>query len=116
MFFDVVPCNQLIWFKSFFLAKAVCKLKILPKCIFVHFSRFCLKLYAKSPSAYQLLQEVLVLPAPRLLRSERNKSGYLQIGLQKEVLLRISNAAASSGKRCDSMAVVAFDEMTIKGT
>ena len=44
------------------------------------------------------------------------KSGYLQIGMQKEVLQRIKNAiAASSGKRCDTMAVLAFDEMTIKG-
>ena len=75
-----------------------------------------MKLYAKSPSAYQLLQEILILPAPRLLRTERNKSGYLQIGMQKEVLLRINDAvAASSGKRCDTMAVLAFDEMTIKG-
>ena len=36
--------------------------------------------------------------------------------MQKEVLQRIKNAiAASSGKRCDTMAVLAFDEMTIKG-
>ena len=75
-----------------------------------------MKLYAKSPSAYEFLQEILVLPTPRLLRTERNKNGYLQIGMQKEVLQRIKNAiAASSGKRCDTMAVLAFDEMTIKG-
>ena len=77
--------------------------------------RYCLKLYAKSP-AYRLLQKVLVLPAPRLLRSERNKSGYLQIGMQMEVVSRIKSAvAASSEKRCDTMVVLAFDEMTIKG-
>ena len=69
--------------------------------------RYCLKLYAKSPSAYRLLQRVLVLSAPRLLRSERNKSEYLQIGMQMEVVSRIKSAvAASSEKRCDTMVAI----------
>ena len=62
------------------------------------------------------MRKVLILPDPRRLRSERNKSGYLQIGLQIDVLSRITNAVANSGDNaCNRMIVLAFDEMTIKG-
>ena len=74
-----------------------------------------MKFYAKSPFAYRLFQKILVLPAPRLLRSERNKSGYLQIEMPKEVS-RIDSAIAASGdQQCDTMVILAFDEMTVKG-
>ena len=53
---------------------------------------------------------------PGFYAVKKNKSGYLQIGMQIKVVSRIKSAvAASSEKRCDTMVVLVFDEMTIKG-
>ena len=78
--------------------------------------RFCLKLHAKSAAAYKMLQQVLVIPSDRSLRRERCKLQLNKIGLQKSVINRIANALQKADKECDRMTILAFDEMTIKGS
>ena len=75
-------------------------------------------MHAKSPSAYEFIKKVLVLPSARKLRLERNKFGSVAMGLQPDVLSGIKNNV-TQGLGCaagdhQKMAILAFDEMTIK--
>ena len=63
-----------------------------------------------------MLQQVLVIPSDRSLRRERSKLQLNKIGLQKSVINRIANALQKADKECDRMTILAFDEMTIKGS
>ena len=75
-----------------------------------------MKLFAKSPSAYRLVQNVLVLPSDRTLRYEKIKiMNNCQVGIQNGVITRITRAVKSSKNHYDQLAVLCIDEMTIKG-
>ena len=63
-----------------------------------------------------MLQQVLVIPSDRSLRRELSKLQLNTIGLQKSVINRIANALQKADKECDRMTILAFDEMTIKGS
>ncbi|XP_039249463.2 uncharacterized protein LOC120327129 [Styela clava] len=77
--------------------------------------RYCLMLYAKSPSAYKFIQRIMVLPAPRTLQNSRNAfCGSCEYGFQKSIAARIQLEADSAEKECDKMVVLAVDEMSIK--
>lgn len=54
-----------------------------------------------------------MLPSPRKLRSER--CGAYKAGIQENVVKRVTSAVNMAKKDCDKFAVLAFDEMTIKG-
>ena len=78
--------------------------------------RYCLRLYAKSPSAYKTLGEVLVLPSPTTLRQERNIiCGTVVPGLQKDLISRLEKAAEITTDAHQQIAVFIIDEMAIKG-
>ena len=77
--------------------------------------RYCLRLYAKSPTAYNLLKEVLILPSPSTLRREKNKAGAVQPGVQSDLLNRLSAAADTAVSPHQRKVAVLMDEMTIKG-
>ena len=77
--------------------------------------RYCLRLYTKSPAAYQAIRDVLVLPSPSTLRLERNKGGVVQPGIQLDLLQRLTCAVAKVEHTHERMAVMIIDEMTIKG-
>ena len=72
-------------------------------------------MYAKSPAAYNLLKEVLILPLPSSLRRERNKAGAVQLDVQSDLLNRLSVAADMAVSSHQQKVVVLVDEMTIKG-
>ena len=79
--------------------------------------KYCLRLYAKSPAAYQAIRDVLVLPSPSTLRLERNKGGVVQPGIQliADLLQRLTCAVAQVEHTYEKMAVMIIDEMTNKG-
>ena len=81
----------------------------------IYLNRFCLKLHAKSAAAYKSVQEILVLPSERTLRQARNNNEGDKIGIQTEVVQRIKNAIHHCTLESDRLAVLAFDEMAIKG-
>ena len=77
--------------------------------------KYCLRLYAKSPAAYQATRDVLVLPSPSTLRLERNKGGVVQPGIQLDLLQRLTCAVAKIEDTHEKMAVMIIDEMTNEG-
>ena len=79
------------------------------------FFRYCLRLYAKSPSAYKTLGEVLILPSPTTLRLERNICGAVVPGLQKDLISRLEKAVEITTDAHQRIAILIIDEIAIKG-
>lgn len=78
--------------------------------------RYCLSLYAKSPSAYRLVQQIMVLPSARTLRAEKMQTlNRCQTGLQNGAATRIRQCVDASENFHEQLAVISIDEMTIKG-
>ena len=80
------------------------------------FYRHCLNIYAKSPSAYRLLEKVVILPSKSTLNRKKicefGKSSY---GFQCEVGDRILASVKTAENECAKSVVLLVDEMTIKG-
>lgn len=77
-----------------------------------------MRLYAKSPSAYKAFGEVLALPSPTTLRSERNKFGAVKPGVQQDLIERlavVASAAEDNEGSHQQMVALVMDEMSIKG-
>lgn len=73
-------------------------------------------LYAKSPAAYRLVQNILILPSAQTLRNERAKAvNKCRVGIQDGVISRIACAFANSEEYHNQLVVLCLDEMTIKG-
>ena len=75
-----------------------------------------MKLYAKSPSAYRLAGNIMVLPSPRTIRY--NKMSLLdrcKTGFQDHVASRISQARHNAKNYHEQFVIVSIDEMAIKG-
>lgn len=79
-------------------------------------SRYCLMLYAKSPSAYRLAKNILILPSERTLRNAKVKMlNNCKVGTQDGVISRIRRALEMAQCHHEKLAVLCIDEMTTKG-